>query len=554
MGQKNDFKSSSFTSLSSALSYAASLRDQGYSVSMNEVSNWEATVWVVTGSKWIDVPDPDPTPTPTPTNYSPNIKTNVSNFGGVSQDFEFNYTVTDDNDSRVRVQIEIDGSVKQAYTYVNTGRQQNFLVKIKEYSAGEHTIYIRAKDSRGKTSSRTIKFTRQKLAPVVSAYDTQLGSKFENFDISYTVTDEDSDSVNVSVAINGAIVQAPEKTTLGIRKAYTVDISSVKLGDNIITVTATDDEGQTTSLDYYFAKVNTAPTISGEDENLGAKNVPFTYRYSVDDREGDNLSIIERVNGEIVRNISNAKKNFDYSINVTKEQIQSLDIDDIGTIEVEVEDAKGSTTYRRVVFSKDNFAPVISGSDRDYGELKTEFTYTYQVSDPEEDAVSVEVFLDGKIIQSKEVTEPNVDKTIEIKSFDFLKVPYGTHTVKIQATDEIGNTSLRLLTFERTAEKLIMELANNGIETDAMAKKILVSTAGVYLAKGAELKVEVCNNSLDDEPTWEDATSVTNANKAFNFQNETKLNDKAGINIRFTIDKGTSTVYSYITAIGGSYE
>ena len=74
------------------------------------------------------------------------------------------------------------------------------------------------------------------------------------------------------------------------------------------------------------------------------------------------------------------------------------------------------------------------------------------------------------------------------------------------------------------------------------------------MASGATGKVEVCNNAYDSNPTWEDATAVTNEGRAFNFLNTSTTATKWGVNIRLTIEKGNSTVYSYITTIGGSVE
>ena len=89
--------------------------------------------------------------------------------------------------------------------------------------------------------------------------------------------------------------------------------------------------------------------------------------------------------------------------------------------------------------------------------------------------------------------------------------------------------------------------------TDVAAKKVLV-IPGWYVAPGAKAKVEVCNNAYDQKPTWEDATVVTTEGRAFNFLNTTKTSSKWGVSIRLTIEKGTSTNYSYITTIGGSVE
>jgi len=487
-------------------------------------------------------------------NKAPSIYTSTSNYGEVKKDFDLIYTVSDDKDSTVDVQIEIDNRVKQAYKTVTSGQSQSYPIKIKEYSDGSHTIVIRAKDSQGAEATKTLKFERNRIAPKVIIDEAELGSIFKDFEVAYMIVDEDSEYADVTIEVDETIVQKPTRTSLGIRKIIGVGVDDLELGSHTITITATDDEGQSSSGIYYFTIVNSAPVISGQDENLGAKNIPFTYTYTVDDREYDNITVIEKVNGKVVRNLSNAQTNTEYLISVTKEQIQALEIGEIGSIVIEARDDKGSTTYRRITFSRDNAAPTISGYNDDLGALEKEFSYTYQVSDPENDKVYVAVYLDSKILEAKKEREPNKDITVKISGFDFLSIPYGKHTVRIVATDDIGNQSERTISFSRVPKRLVMQLAKGGIETDELASKILVSTAGVYLAKGATLKVEVCNNSFDANPTWEDATSMTEAGKAFNFQNLTKTATKAGVNIRFTIERNEAKTNSYITAIGGSYE
>ena len=59
---------------------------------------------------------------------------------------------------------------------------------------------------------------------------------------------------------------------------------------------------------------------------------------------------------------------------------------------------------------------------------------------------------------------------------------------------------------------------------------------------------------FDDNPTWEDATAMTMANKAFNFTNKDKTAEKAGVDIKVTISRGDAKAQSYISAIGGSFD
>ena len=86
-----------------------------------------------------------------------------------------------------------------------------------------------------------------------------------------------------------------------------------------------------------------------------------------------------------------------------------------------------------------------------------------------------------------------------------------------------------------------------------MASKILV-TPTWHIPAGATAKVEACNNGFDEVPTWEDITSQVLINRHYNFTNNTKTAEKWGINIRFTIEKGTATEQVVINGFGGAFE
>ena len=55
----------------------------------------------------------------------------------------------------------------------------------------------------------------------------------------------------------------------------------------------TDGQGGTATRTWTFTRTNAAPTISGTDTNLGDKNLGFTYQYTVDDADGDTLTVVE---------------------------------------------------------------------------------------------------------------------------------------------------------------------------------------------------------------------------------------------------------------------
>ena len=199
--------------------------------------------------------------------------------------------------------------------------------------------------------------------------------------------------------------------------------------------------------------------------------------------------------------------------------------------------------------------PIISGKDTDLGNKDKSLSFSYSATDPEKDKIYATVYLDDMVLIPRKEIVDGASQNIKIEGLDFLKISKGKHRIDIVAEDDKGFKAKRTVRFTRTMARLVMALAGKGIDTgETLAKRVLVSTVGIFVAKGATVKYEVCNNSYDSKPTWEDATTMVKAGKAFNFQNKSKTATKAGINIRVTIEKGTSTMASYISSIGGSFD
>lgn len=391
-------------------------------------------------------------------------------------------------------------------------------------------------------------------SPIISGSNFDYGAVTNNFTINYIVTDTDEgDRVEIKIAVDGETTQDFTETSLGVRKSIDVNLEKYSLGKHKIEITARDKEGETYTRVYTFEKINTAPSISGKDENLGEKNTAFTYTYKVNDAEGDKVNIIERVAGKIVRTLTNATKNTDLYITVTDEMLKTYTLGENITIEVEADDGKGGVSYRRATFKRSNFAPVISGQDVDLGELDKELEYSYTVTDMEGDEIYAEVTLDGRVIEKKKKIKTGIENKIILKGLSFLSIPRGRRLIKIITTDDKGARSERNITFTRVAKRLIMKL-KAPIETGATAAKKIYVTPNWAVAAGAEGRIEVCNNGFDTSPTWEDATSMAKAGLDFKFRNTTKTAAKFGIDIRIVIERKEAKVDSYFNALGGSFE
>ena len=387
--------------------------------------------------------------------------------------------------------------------------------------------------------------------PLISDSDRDLGDKNSNFTITYTVDDADSgDVLTATESLDGQTTKSFAPTR-NLVNTISVDVDSLSLGKHTVKVVVSDGQGGTATRTWTFTRTNSAPTISGSDGNLGDKNLGFTYAYTIDDADGDTLTVVEELNDETIRTINNAPKGEELTVTITSEKLYALGLNSVNTLKITVTDGKGGTAYRRVTFKRTNSAPTISGQDKALGLKNGSFAENYTVSDVEGDNVVVTEFVDDVQIRSYQATLGQ-QETIELTREKWLSLTNGQHQLRIEAVDGNFATSVRVFSFSKKETVIKFELAAPE-ETDAAATKVLV--APTWKIEGAVAKVEACNNGFDAVPTWEDITAMVQINRVYNFTNKTKTASKWGVNIRFTITKNEGFEGEVsISGFGGAYE
>lgn len=387
--------------------------------------------------------------------------------------------------------------------------------------------------------------------PQISGSDYDMGSKTENFDIEYYVTDQNDDSINVKILLDD--IQKETKSVFNNQKnTYTVDIKALTLGSHTVKIIATDSFGATDTRTYTFYKSNVAPKISGQDKDLGGKSLGFTITYDVTDSDGDEVDVTITLNNEELSSISTTSKN-GLTFTLDDEKVKKLTIGDVYTITIKADDRKGGVAYRRYTFTKTNSVPVISGNNKDLGEKSETFSHTFSVTDYEKDPISFRVKLDGKVIKEVEQAEDGTDYTVDVSYDDFIRLSYGSHKITIEAWDSINRdkVQVRELTFTRVSSGLDVEikLASSTVQP----KKIIAVPHGIF-APDATLQVLVSNNYLDAEPTWEDATEMSNLARAYAFENTVKEGDEWAIGIKIVVENGESGEISILKGVKGGFE
>ena len=387
--------------------------------------------------------------------------------------------------------------------------------------------------------------------PLISDSDRNLGDKNQDFTIEYTVNDSDSgDVLTATESIDGRTTKSFAPTR-NFKNTITVNVRELSLGPHTVKVVVTDGQGGTATRTWTFNRVNSAPTISGTDTNLGDKNIGFTYNYTVNDADGDAVTVVEMLNDETLRTINNAPKGEQLSVSITSEKLYALGLNTVNNLVITATDGQGGTTYRRLTFKRTNSAPAISGQDEDLGQQTGSFAEKYTVTDVEGDNVVVTEFVDDKQIRSYQATLGQ-EETIELSRENWLVLANGDHQLRIEAVDGNFATSVRVWNFSKKETVIAFQFAQPE-ETDARATKILITPT--WHIEGSVAKVEACNNAFDASPAWEDITAQVAINRVYNFLNQSKTAEKWGVNVRFTIEKNEGYEGEVsISGFGGAYE
>ena len=178
--------------------------------------------------------------------------------------------------------------------------------------------------------------------------------------------------------------------------------------------------------------LNSAPVISDTDRNLGDKNADFTIDYTVDDTDAaDVLSATETIDTQTVRTYAPTRKT-NNRITVTVKELA------LGphTVKVVVTDGKGGTATRTWTFTRTNAAPAITGTDTNLGDKNLGFSYQYQVTDADNDEVTVVEKLNEETLRTMNNAPKGQQLTVEISAEKLYTLPLNSvNTITITATD-----------------------------------------------------------------------------------------------------------------------
>lgn len=289
---------------------------------------------------------------------------------------------------------------------------------------------------------------------------------------------------------------------------------------------------------------NTAPEITANKSgNLGTLTDGFDMTYSVNDVDGDNVTVTETLDSTQVRK---------YTATLNKQETYSMRGDSWiklanGSHTFKISATDGTDTVEHTVtFTRNNRAPVVTLSrSGDVGVLTDGYDLTYSTTDADNDAVTVTETLDSAQIRQYNAVLGQ-QEAHGVRGDDWLKTANGTHTFKVSATDG-QQTAEQSFTYARNQTSLSVTLEQPFTADDNITACQLKVEGDI--PEDAVCVYEVTNNALDSSPTWEDCTEETKAGRAYVFKGK-----GSAFNFRVSIQRGSSGAGGYITEISGGYE
>jgi hypothetical protein len=334
----------------------------------------------------------------------------------------------------------------------------------------------------------------------------------------------------------------------------------------------------TTSISSYLNQIPTLSLSSPPNNLTLSEGNALPVAGEASDADANNNVVIKcQINNGPIRNIGSGvsdgvtpisfartltyhnKRLWDGAMDVAGADLAE-DVDHI--LKVWAEDDQGGksaevTRKFRVIWNR---PPTISGTNEDLGTIMEPPSKTYSVTDPEGNPFTIIEKIDGKVIRSFEGV-PGREETVTIPHDMWIRLDLDTpHELTIEATDNNGMTSTRTYTFVRTETHIefMLDFDNPDVEAhftlDGMPKRVLV-TLERYLPPGSSIEfVRVCNNAMDQSPTWEDMTAAVLAGRGHLFQNQQKTAQNWRINIWVCIAKGTATERVRLDGFGGAFD
>lgn len=304
-----------------------------------------------------------------------------------------------------------------------------------------------------------------------------------------------------------------------------------------------------------------APIISDLGGSLGNKNVSFSISYSVSSPELETFSLVEQLDGLIIRSLTNQSAgNFTLDLSSLWTSVP------VGnhTLTVTATYPNGAVGSNAATFKKVNsgtstpIMPIVNGARIP---VSGYFEFTPR-ADPDGDTMTATlVHADNSDFTSAtNVTDGlqkwsglgwgNVENIPPSAAGVAHRLPYSGLTLnttsyfRVRINDITASGSSATIGSTRALKVGTTLWVQTPVYTAAAMPTTVKVVLDAVLSSGAGVtQILVCNNANDASPTWEDATSAYNAggSAVYTFTNASKTAGSWGCAARVTIGAGTAT-------------
>ena len=293
-------------------------------------------------------------------------------------------------------------------------------------AAGTHTVVAVVTNGAGVESTFSWTFTVEldTTPPVISAVAPQGIVKSAGATLSATVTDEQSDVSNVTIALDGGNANAVEVDGGGVG----IDVSGLTPGTHSATVVATSGGGSSTHTWTFTVELDTTPPVISEVAPEGIiKEAATTISVAVGDEQSDITRVTIDVDGSGARasSLSDGRAS----------RVVSDLTPGTHTVTVSAESAGGISTHTwKFTVELDTTPPVISAVSPQGIIREDSARISAAIGDEQSDITNATIQIDGGSAGTVTLKEGRASRTARgLKS--------GTHTVTVTATSAGGTST-----------------------------------------------------------------------------------------------------------------
>ena len=169
------------------------------------------------------------------------------------------------------------------------------------------------------------------------------------------------------------------------------------------------------------------------------------------DAQGGAVSVTERVDGTTLRTYQpslGAQNTASIPVNTWKSLANGSH-----SLVITATDPAGASVTRTMTFTKNATAPAITGTDTSLGSFaETAPSYQYTVTDAQGGTVTVTETLDGAARRTYG-RHARPGEHAHVSAEEWRKILNGTHTIRVQAVDPLGLTTVRTVTFTKERDR-----------------------------------------------------------------------------------------------------